>query len=84
MFKKIIQKYKKHIDIFLFMCYNIYKLRDKNKTHKMEVLNMYTNKEEALRIYKEAKEKYLSDMTNKNWIEFCNAKSTCMKLGVRI
>ena len=66
------------------MCYNIYKLRDKNKTHKMEVLNMYTNKEEALRIYKEAKEKYLSEMTDANWIEFCNAKSTCMKLGVRI
>ena len=50
----------------------------------MEVLNMYTNKEEALRIYKEAKEKYLTDMNDKNWIEFCNAKSTCMKLGVRI
>ena len=66
------------------MCYNINKFRDNNKSHKMEVLNMYMNKEEALRIYKEAKEKYLSDMTNKNWIEFCNAKSTCMKLGVRI
>lgn len=45
---------------------------------------MYTNKEEALRIYKEAKEKYLADMNDKNWAEFCNAKSTCMKLGVRI
>ena len=45
---------------------------------------MYTNKEEALIIYKEAKEKYLSNMTDKNWIEFCKAKSTCMKLGVRI
>ena len=61
-----------------------YKLRDNKKTHKMEVLNMYMNKEEALRIYKEAKEKYLTDMNDKNWIEFCNAKSTCMKLGVRI
>ena len=66
------------------MCYNIYKLRYNNKTHKMEVTNMYTNKEEALRIYKEAKEKYLTNMNDKNWIEFCNAKSTCMKLGVII
>ena len=45
---------------------------------------MYTNKEEALRIYKEAKEKYLSDMTDANWIAFCKAKTNCMKLGVRI
>ena len=45
---------------------------------------MYMNKEEALRIYKEAKEKYLTNMNDKNWIEFWNAKSTCMKLGVRI
>ena len=66
------------------MYYNIIKLRDNNKTHKMEVPNMYMNKDEALKIYKEAKEKYLEDMTDKNWIEFCKAKSTCMKLGVRI
>ena len=52
-----------------------YKLRDNKKPHKMEVINMYMNKEEALRIYKEAKEKYLADMTDANWIEFCNAKS---------
>lgn len=45
---------------------------------------MYMDKDEVLKIYKEAKEKYLEDMTDKNWIEFCKAKSTCMKLGVRI
>ena len=45
---------------------------------------MYMNKEEALRIYKEAKEKYLEDMTDENWIEFCDAKTNCMRLGIRI
>lgn len=66
------------------MYYNINKLRDNNKAHKMEVLNMYTNKKKAFELYKEAKEKYLADMNNTNWIEFCRAKSTCMRLGIRI
>lgn len=42
------------------------------------------NKEEALKIYKEAKKAYLENMTNENWIKFCDAKTNCMKLGVRI
>lgn len=41
-------------------------------------------KEKALNIYKEAKKAYLEDMTNENWIAFCEAKRTCMLLGVRI
>lgn len=45
---------------------------------------MYINKEEALKLYKEAKKKYLEDMSNENWVEFCNAKVVCMRLGVRI
>ena len=45
---------------------------------------MYTNKEEALRIYKEAKEKYITNMNDKNWIAFCKAKANCMRLGIRI
>ena len=45
---------------------------------------MYTNKETALNNYKEAKKNYLENKTNENWIAFCNAKSTCMKLGVII
>ena len=45
---------------------------------------MYTDKEEALKLYKEAKEKYLEDMSNKNWVEFCKAKQLCRLLGVRI
>ena len=45
---------------------------------------MYTDKEEALKLYKEAKKKYLEDMSNENWVDFCKAKRICMMLGVRI
>lgn len=45
---------------------------------------MYTVKEEALKIYKEAKKKYLEYMSHENWVEFCKAKQICMMLGVRI
>ncbi|MBR0090253.1 MAG: hypothetical protein IJP92_00925 [Lachnospiraceae bacterium] len=41
-------------------------------------------KEEALQAYKEAKERYLQDRSEKNWKEFCEAKKRCMLLGVRI
>ena len=47
-------------------------------------MKKYTSKEQALKIYKEAKKKYLEDMSNENWVEFCNAKVDCMRLGVRI
>ena len=47
-------------------------------------MDMYMNKAEALKNYKEAKAEYLKNMTNKNWIAFCNAKTNCMRLGVRI
>ena len=47
-------------------------------------MKKYTSKEEALKIYKEAKKKYLEDMSNENWVEFCNAEVVCMRLGVRI
>ena len=43
-----------------------------------------TDKERALNNYKEAKENYLSNMTNENWKAFCDAKRVCMLLGVRI
>lgn len=45
---------------------------------------MYTNKETALNNYKEAKKAYLENRTNENWIAFCEAKTNCMRLGVRI
>lgn len=41
-------------------------------------------KEKALKNYKEAKENYLKNRTNQNWIKFCDAKRNCMLLGVRI
>ena len=44
----------------------------------------YTSKETALREYKEAKKNYLENMTNENWLKFCDAKTNCMKLGIRI
>ena len=47
-------------------------------------MKKYTSKEEALKIYKEAKKKYLEDMSNENWVKFCKAKQACMLLGVRI
>ena len=45
---------------------------------------MRTEKETALNTYKEAKKAYLENRTNENWIAFCNAKTNCMRLGVRI
>lgn len=47
-------------------------------------LNLKTSKEQALREYKEAKANYLKNMSNENWIIFCNCKSVCRALGVRI
>ena len=44
----------------------------------------YLSKETALREYKEAKKNYLENMTNDNWVKFCDAKTNCMKLGIRI
>lgn len=45
---------------------------------------MKTNKDAALKAYKEAKNNYIANMTNENWIRFCDAKRTCMLLGMRI
>lgn len=44
----------------------------------------YTSKEIALREYKEAKKNYLENMTKESFIKFCDAKTNCMRLGVRI
>lgn len=43
-----------------------------------------TDKIKALENYKAATKAYLQDMTEKNWIAFCDAKKTCMLLGIRI
>ena len=44
----------------------------------------YTSKETVLREYKEAKKNYLENMSNVNWVKFCDAKTNCMKLGIII
>ncbi|MCR5753646.1 MAG: hypothetical protein K6G30_02370 [Acetatifactor sp.] len=41
-----------------------------------------TDKQIALEAYKAAKTAYLQDMTQENWIAFCNAKMVCMRLGI--
>ena len=46
--------------------------------------NLQTSKKEALTNYKEAKANYLKNMSNENWVIFCNCKSVCMALGVII
>lgn len=43
-----------------------------------------TNKEVAKENYKTTKANYLSNPTNDNWKKFCDAKRTCMLLGIRI
>lgn len=41
-------------------------------------------KKEALEKYKEAKQAYMNDMSQKNWIAYCDKKKACMLLGVII
>lgn len=45
---------------------------------------MKEQKINALKAYKEAKAKYLENKNDTTWREFCNAKTNCMRLGVRI
>lgn len=53
--------------------------------------NLQANKSEALAIYKMAKAAFMATVSRENakgdskkWVEFCNAKAACMRLGVRI
>lgn len=43
-----------------------------------------TDKTTALENYRNARNAYLENKTNENWIKFCEAKRNCMLLGVRI
>lgn len=45
---------------------------------------MEAKKNEAKRNYIEARNNYLKNRTNENWIAFCNAKRNCMLIGVII
>lgn len=43
-----------------------------------------TDKKSVLENYKEARKAYLLNRTQENWILFCNAKTLCMRMGIRI
>lgn len=48
----------------------------------METLNQ--KKEAAWSEFKEARKAYLADMSEENWLRFCETKNNCMLLGVLI
>lgn len=56
----------------------------KRKVKVVNMENLQTSKENALKAYKAARKVYLESMTKENWIVFCDAQSVCMRLGVRI
>lgn len=45
---------------------------------------MSEQKNKARENYNEAKQEYLKNQSNENWIKFCKAKRLCMLLGVII
>lgn len=51
---------------------------------KINKKSLQTNKTNALEAYKTAKQAYLTERSDKNWITFCEAKALCMRLGIRI
>lgn len=50
----------------------------------MNIKNLQQEKTDALNAYKTAKATYLKDPNYANWLTFCDTKSICMRLGVRI
>ena len=46
--------------------------------------NLQERKNDALKFYQLAKEEYLQNRTAENWLNFCDRKADCMRLGVRI
>lgn len=42
------------------------------------------SKKKALENYKKAKQAYIDNMSSENWIAYCDTKTECMRLGVRI
>lgn len=47
-------------------------------------MTLEERKAEAKKNFKETRATYISNPTNENWINFCNAKKACMLLGVII
>ena len=74
----------KTIDFIRNACYNIIREREQKPKHNKEEKKMNEKKNEALKAYKEAKNKWLENRNESNWKEFCEAKRACMLLGVRI
>lgn len=54
-------------------------IQEESEVHKMEA-----RKNEAKRNYIEARNNYMANRTNENWIAFCDAKILCRRLGVLI
>lgn len=57
----------------------------------MNIENLQKRKTEVLEVYKQTKADFSKSVTRENikgdtkkWVEFCNAKAECMRLGVRI
>lgn len=47
-------------------------------------MTLTEKKAAAMETYKAAKNTYMETMSKADWIKFCDAKRTCMLLGVRI
>ena len=54
-------------------------IQKESEVHTMEI-----RKNEAKKNYIEARNNYIANRTNENWIAFCNAKILCRRLGVLI
>lgn len=46
--------------------------------------DLQTRKSDTLKLYQLAKAEYLQNRTAENWRNFCDRKTDCMRLGVRI
>ena len=55
-----------------------------NNICKLVLFFLGYRKNEAKRNYIEARNNYMANRTNENWIAFCNAKILCRRLGVLI
>lgn len=56
----------------------------KKGSTKMRYEDLKTAMPKALETYKKTRADYIKSPCKENWIKFCEAKRTCMLLGVRI
>lgn len=50
----------------------------------MRYEDLKTAMPKALETYKKTRADYIKSPSKENWVKFCEAKRTCMLLGVRI